>query len=101
VILRLRGVLDTMVREYSRERVLIVTHQVIVNCMRYLLERMDERQILEIDRAGDVPNCSVTSYAFDPAKGRQGKLVLQLVNLVAPLEVTGFRSRPSPIGRRR
>ena len=89
MILRLRSVLDTVVREYSRERVLIVSHQVIVNCMRYLLERMDERQILETDRAGDVPNCSVTSYQFDPAKGRQGKLVPRLVNFVAPLEVTG------------
>ena len=96
VILRLRSVLDTIVREYSRERVLIVTHQVIVNCMRYLLERLDERQILEIDRASDVPNCSVTSYTLDPAKGRQGKLVLQLVNLVAPLEVTGIPVTAEP-----
>jgi broad specificity phosphatase PhoE len=61
VILRLRSVLDTMTREYSRERVLIVAHQVIVNCFRYLLERMDEATILAHDRAGDVPNCSVTS----------------------------------------
>ena len=50
VILRLRNVIDTITREYRRERVLIVGHQVIVNCFRYLFERMDERQILEIDR---------------------------------------------------
>jgi broad specificity phosphatase PhoE len=89
VILRLRSILDTIVREHSRERVLIVSHQVIVNCMRYLLERMDESQILTIDRAGDIPNCSVTSYEFDPARGRHGKLVPRLINFVAPLEVTG------------
>jgi broad specificity phosphatase PhoE len=89
VILRLRSVLDTMTREYSRERVLIVAHQVIVNCFRYLLERMDEATILAHDRAGDVPNCSVTSYAFDPALGKRGKLAVRLVNFVAPLEVTG------------
>jgi len=89
VILRLRSVLDTLTREYSRERVLIVGHQVIVNCCRYLLERMDEAAILEQDRAGDVPNCSVTSYAFDPSVGKRGKLVPRLLNFVAPLENTG------------
>lgn len=89
VILRLRSVLDTISREYRRERVLIVGHQVIVNCFRYLFERMDERQILEIDRIADVPNCSVTSYEFDPSRGKNGKLVPNLVNFVAPLREAG------------
>jgi broad specificity phosphatase PhoE len=89
VILRLRSVLDTLTREYCRERVLIVAHQVIVNCFRYLFERLDESAILEADRAGDVPNCSVTSYLFDPSLGKRGKLALRLVNFVAPLEATG------------
>lgn len=89
VILRLRSVLDTISREYRRERVLIVGHQVIVNCFRYLFERLDERQILEIDRAADVPNCSVTSYEFDPSRGKNGKLVPRLVNFVAPLREAG------------
>ena len=34
VILRLRSVLDTITREHRRERVLIVGHQVTVNCQR-------------------------------------------------------------------
>ncbi|WP_370663901.1 histidine phosphatase family protein [Massilia forsythiae] len=89
VILRLRSVLDTVTREYAGDRVLIVAHQVIVNCFRYLLERMDEAAILEQDRAGDVPNCSVTSYAFDPTLGKRGKLAVRLINFVAPLEQTG------------
>ncbi len=89
VILRLRSVLDTLTREYCRERVLIVGHQVIVNCFRYLFERLDEAAILEADRAGDVPNCSVTSYVFDPTLGKRGKLALHLVNFVAPLEAAG------------
>jgi broad specificity phosphatase PhoE len=89
VILRLRSVIDTITREYRRERVLIVGHQVIVNCFRYLFERMDEQQILDIDRLLDVPNCSVTSYEFDPAAGTNGRLVPKLINFVAPLEQTG------------
>jgi broad specificity phosphatase PhoE len=89
VILRLRNVIDTMTREYRRERVLIVAHQVIVSCFRYLLERLDEQQILTFDREGDIPNCSVTSYEFDPTRGKNGKLVPRLVSFVAPLLEAG------------
>ena len=96
VLLRLRSVLDTLTREYRRQRVLIVAHQVIVNCLRYLLERMTEDQILEIDRGADVPNCSVTSYEFDPRAGRAGKLLPRLVNFVAPLEEAGAPVTAAP-----
>jgi broad specificity phosphatase PhoE len=89
VILRLRSVIDTVTREYRRERVMIIAHQVIVNCMRYLIERLDEQQILEIDRQADVPNCGVTLYTFDASAGRHGKLRLQQANFVAPLEASG------------
>jgi len=96
VILRLRSLLDTITREYRRERVLIVGHQVTVNCLRYLFERMSEADILEIDRRADVPNCSVTSYEFDPAAGRNGKLALRLVNFVAPLAEAGAAITTEP-----
>ncbi|WP_029000640.1 histidine phosphatase family protein [Azohydromonas australica] len=89
VILRLRSLLETVVREYRGERVLIVAHQVVVNCLRYLLERMDEEQILETDRQADVPNCGLTSYAFDPALGKNGRLVLRQLNFVSPLRQAG------------
>jgi broad specificity phosphatase PhoE len=89
VILRLRSLLDMLTREYRGDRVLVVAHQVIVNCLRYLLERLDEDQILAIDRLGDVPNCGITSYAFDARAGRHGKLVLQLENFVSPLREAG------------
>lgn len=89
VILRLRSVLDTVTREFCGERVLIVGHQVTVNCFRYLFERHTEASILDSDRAGDVPNCSVTSYEFDPEMGKHGKLVLKLTNFVAPLVAAG------------
>ena len=89
VILRLRNAIDTITREYRGERVLIVAHSVVVLCFRYLLERMTEEQILEIDRATDVANCSVTAYAYDPKVGKNGKLVLDQYNFVAPLEREG------------
>jgi broad specificity phosphatase PhoE len=96
VILRLRSFLDMLTREYRGDRVLVVAHQVIVNCMRYLLERLDEQQILTIDRLGDVPNCAVTSYVFDPGAGRRGKLVLELDNFVSPLRAAGAAVTAEP-----
>ncbi|HEV2764304.1 MAG TPA: histidine phosphatase family protein [Pyrinomonadaceae bacterium] len=89
VILRLRSVVGTVTREYRGERVLVVCHSVVVLCLRYLLERMTEQQILDIDLDTDVANCGVTAYEFDPAKGEQGRLALRLYNFVAPLEEAG------------
>jgi broad specificity phosphatase PhoE len=89
VILRLRSLIDTLTREYSQERVLIVSHQVVVNCFRYLFERLTEEQILAIDRDGDVPNCSITSYEYEPSAGNAGQLSLRLSNFTMPLEEAG------------
>jgi probable phosphoglycerate mutase len=102
VILRLRSVLDTISLHYSQpgSRVLIVAHQVIVLCFRYLIEEMTEEQILAIDHAGDVANCGVTEYALQVASGAPGtetaKLRLVAYNFVAPLEEAGapVTSRP-------
>jgi broad specificity phosphatase PhoE len=86
VILRLRSVMEMATREHGGQRVLVVAHQVIVNCMRYLLENLDEAQILAIDKLGDVPNCAVTSYQLDHVARC---LQLDLVNFVAPLVDAG------------
>jgi broad specificity phosphatase PhoE len=86
VILRLRSLVEMMTREHGGQRVLVVGHQVIVNCMRYLLECMDEERILAIDKLGDVPNCGVTSYEYDPDSDSLGP---DLVNFVAPLQQAG------------
>jgi broad specificity phosphatase PhoE len=98
VILRLRSVLDTISLHYSGPgtRVLIVAHQVIVLCLRYLLEGMDEEQILAIDREGEVANCGVTSYTLNPARGADGALQLRAYNFVAPLEEGGAPVTSAP-----
>lgn len=89
VILRLRSALDTISLHHSGRRVLVVGHQVVVLCIRYLLENMNEEQILTIDAEGDVANCAVTEYAFDPSQGKDGGLKLLRYNFVAPLERAG------------
>jgi broad specificity phosphatase PhoE len=92
VILRLRSVTEMITREHRRQRVLIVAHQVTVNCFRYLLEGLSEAQILDIDRQADVPNCGVTSFEYCAgrgADGRQGRMVPVLINHVSPLRQAG------------
>ena len=89
VILRLRSALDTMSLHYDGCRVLVVSHQVVVLCLRYLIEAMTEEQILAIDAGGDVVNCGVTEYRLDPERGQHGALVLTRYNFVAPLKEAG------------
>ena len=86
VILRLRSVLEMVSREHAGQRVLVVAHQVIVNCMRYLMENLEEHEILALDKRADVPNCGVTSYEHAPDD--EGMRV-DLVNFVAPLRRAG------------
>jgi broad specificity phosphatase PhoE len=94
VALRLRSVIDTMTRDHRNERVMIVSHQVVIMMFRYLLERMTEHQILETDREHQLANCSLTSFVFDKSAGRHGKLVLDRFN-----EVTGVVAQGAEVTR--
>lgn len=91
VVLRLRSVLDTLSLHYSGRRVLIVGHQVVVLCLRYLLETLTEADILAVDAEGDVANCGVTEY-------RRSDEGLERVryNFVAPLEDEGAPVTSAP-----
>jgi broad specificity phosphatase PhoE len=93
VILRLRSLTEMMSREYAGQRVLVVAHQVIVNCMRYLVDNLDEAQILAIDKLGDVPNCGVTSWRIS----EDGCALLPDLNdFVAPLLRAGTPVTAAP-----
>jgi broad specificity phosphatase PhoE len=85
VILRLRSALDSVSLHYADRRVLIVCHQVVVLCIRYILEELDEAQVLAIDKQGEVLNCGVCEYEFDCSDplGCQPRLVNY--NFAAPL----------------
>jgi broad specificity phosphatase PhoE len=86
VIFRLRALMDTVSLHYGGRRVMIVAHQVVVLCLRYVIENLSEAEILAIDKAGDVANCAITEYRFDPQAGRDGGLVLSRYNVTAPME---------------
>jgi probable phosphoglycerate mutase len=97
VILRLRSALHTMSLHYAGKRVLVVTHQVVVLCFRYLIENLIEKELLAIDAQGDVANCSVTEYVCSGTSDSQ-VLLLKKYNWVAPLREAGasVTSRPDP-----
>jgi probable phosphoglycerate mutase len=96
VILRLRSMLDTLSLHHAERRVLIVGHQVVVLCLRYLLEGLNEQQILEIDAEGDVANCGVTQYRFEGVGGHDGAMRLERYNFTAPLERAGAHVTSAP-----
>ncbi len=85
VILRLRSALDTISLHHADRRVLIVCHQVVVLCFRYILEEMDEAQVLGIDKAGQVLNCGVCEYDFEPDDAALCVPKLLRYNFAAPL----------------
>lgn len=99
VILRLRSVLDTISLHFAGKRVMIFTHQVVVLCLRYIIENLDEDSILRIDREADVANCAITEYRLDQGAGADGKLVLARYNVTAPMkqQATPVTSAPDQI----
>jgi broad specificity phosphatase PhoE len=88
VLLRLRSLLEVLRRDHVGDRVLIVGHQVIVNCFRYLLECMCESEVLAIDAKGDVPNCGITEYAID-RDAPDARFRLVQANLALPMLEAG------------
>jgi probable phosphoglycerate mutase len=96
VILRLRSMLNTINLHYCDRRVLVVCHQVVVLCFRYILEELDEETILNIDKQSDVLNCGIAAYDFEP--DAEGLCVPQpsLWNHGTPLEVEGAPQTSAP-----
>ena len=85
VILRLRSALDTVSLHHADRRVLIVCHQVVVLCFRYILEELDEAGVLAIDKQAGVINCGICEYEFEPDHERDCVPRLVRYNFAAPL----------------
>jgi broad specificity phosphatase PhoE len=96
VILRLRSAVDTLSLHHAGRRVLIVAHQAVILCARYLLEGLDEEQILAIDARADVANCSITEYALTLGQDGREKLELVRYNFTTPLEQAGAPVTTAP-----
>lgn len=85
VILRVRSALDTISLHHADRRVLIVCHQVVVLCIRYILEELTEEEVLAIGREANVLNCGVCEYGFEPDDERACVPALLRYNHAAPL----------------
>jgi 2,3-bisphosphoglycerate-dependent phosphoglycerate mutase len=85
VILRLRSALDTISLHYADRRVLVVCHQVVVLCFRYILEELDEARVLAIGHESNVLNCGVCEYEFEPDDAALCAPRLVRYNFAAPL----------------
>jgi broad specificity phosphatase PhoE len=96
VILRLRSMLNTINLHYCDRRVLVVCHQVVVLCFRYILEELDEAAILGIDKQSDVLNCGIAAYDFEPDAKGICLPELALWNHGTPLEAEGAPKTSAP-----
>lgn len=81
VALRLRSLRDSIGREHGGRRVLLVTHEVVIVLMRYLMEDLDEKQALALG-GGRIANCSLTTYITQA----DGSPRLDLEGWTAPIE---------------
>jgi broad specificity phosphatase PhoE len=79
VALRVRNFWRDLYLNHPDERILVVTHEVVVRIFRYVVERMTEAEILAIDKASDILNGAITSYHLDT---ETSKLALKLDNFV-------------------
>ena len=96
VILRLRSALNTINLHYADKRVLVVAHQVVVLCLRYILEELTEAQILAIDKQAEILNCGIAAFDFVPNEQALCVPTLALWNHGAPMEEQGTPKTAEP-----
>jgi broad specificity phosphatase PhoE len=69
VALRIRSVLATEAYVLDGQRVLMVAHQAVIMVCRYVLEGLDEQELMALDKREQIANASLTRYDADPHGG--------------------------------
>jgi probable phosphoglycerate mutase len=62
VLLRLRSLLRELRQDHPGGRVVLFAHEATVLLVRYLVEQLDEAELMEIAHRTTVANCSVSSW---------------------------------------
>jgi broad specificity phosphatase PhoE len=62
VALRVRSFLADLGQRPTEDQVWLFSHQAVITCFRYVLEAMDETQVLALDREVAMPNGSTTTF---------------------------------------
>ncbi len=73
---RIRSFMSTLVREYSGQRVMLVTHHLTILSIRAILERLTPKEFLHLDEKEKPVNCGVMIYRGNAGAGRDGRLEL-------------------------
>jgi broad specificity phosphatase PhoE len=84
VVLRVRSVLGDVRATHAGRRVWVFTHQAVIMSFRYVLESLDEHELLEEDGRTPLGNCSLTVYRPSP----EGELALVDYGSVDHLEAS-------------
>jgi broad specificity phosphatase PhoE len=69
VALRIRSVLSTEAHVLDGERALFVAHQAVIMVCRYVLEGLDEQELMDLDKREQIANASLTRYDAAPDGG--------------------------------
>lgn len=62
VVLRVRSLLGDLRTGYGGSRIWLFSHQAVILCFRYVLEGLDEHDLLDIDSSVTIGNASLTTY---------------------------------------
>jgi probable phosphoglycerate mutase len=84
VLLRLRSLLGDLRAEHPDGRVVLFAHEATVLLIRYLVEGLDEEQLMTVARGVTIANCSVSSW-----RRTGGALAPELFNDVTHLPREG------------
>ena len=76
---RVKPALEEHLEAHADETLAIVTHSQVILVLRQLIEKLSEREALELDETRKIPNCSICVYV---RKGN--RLVLEKEYFVAP-----------------
>jgi len=63
---RVRSVLRDLRLDHAGEDVVVVTHQAVILLFRYVLDDLDEVQLLELDRSVQIANTAVARWVASP-----------------------------------
>lgn len=64
VLLRLRSLVRDIAEDHPGQRALFVTHDAVVSLFRYVLEGLDEEELLAGAREAPIANCSTSSWRW-------------------------------------
>ena len=92
VALRCRSMRESLALEHQDERVLLVTHEVVIIIFRYLVEELDERAALSLSQQGAITNCGLTAFF----KNDEGELETDAIDWTVPLEAAVVRPTGEP-----